>query len=96
MVNVQSVKAQAQFVPRIYPVRVVRHVGERYDGLYRYHRHHLHMRTFIEGHSSFEFFFFFFSYRLPKQPACVFGLPIPPFSGFCLSRSPGGWWLQNI
>ena len=57
MGNVQSVKAQAQFVPESYPVWVVRHVGERYDGLYRYHRHHLHMRTYIEVIRHLSFFF---------------------------------------
>ena len=39
---------------------------QRYDGLYRYDRHHLHAPR-----SSFEFFFL--SLSLPKQPACVFG-----------------------
>ena len=90
MGNVQSVKAQAQFVPESYPVRVVQHVGERYDGLYRYHRHHLHMRTYIEVIRHLSFFFYNLVIFFRNNPPCVFGLPIPTFFRILLIAKPSG------
>jgi hypothetical protein len=69
--SVRNVKP-TQFAPRsALSESYDRH--QRYDGLYRYDRHHLHAAT---ARYTVEFFLFL----LPKQPTCVFGDPIPRFA----------------